>query len=65
MTPTISLTPMRRKVCVASLFFNPSFVSQLAGFGKAFRDLGADVAYVLHRGYRAFGDLPDIAPVHY
>jgi glycosyltransferase involved in cell wall biosynthesis len=56
---------MRKKVCVASLFFNPSFVSQLAGFGRAFSEAESDVGFVLHPGYESFGDLGNIAPVSY
>jgi glycosyltransferase involved in cell wall biosynthesis len=56
---------MQKKVCVASLYFNPSFVSLLAAFGKAFREAGSEVGYVLDPKYESFGDLRDVAPVSY
>jgi glycosyltransferase involved in cell wall biosynthesis len=56
---------MRKKVCVASLYFNPSFVSLLAAFGRAFSEAGSDVVFVLHPEYESFGDLGVIAPVSY
>lgn len=56
---------MRKKICVASLFYNPSFVSQLAGFARAFIELGNDVEFLLHPGYKSFPELAQIASISY
>ncbi|MGH9343868.1 MAG: glycosyltransferase [Terriglobia bacterium] len=56
---------MRNHVCVASLFFNPSYASHLAAFGKAFVCAGVEVGYVLHEKYKSFGELAEIAPTFY
>lgn len=56
---------MKRNVCIASLSFNPSHVAHLAAFGKAFAEIGAEVGYLLHSGYKSFGSFPKIASLSY
>lgn len=56
---------MKRNVCIASLSFNPSHVAHLAAFGKAFAEIGADVGYMLHSGYKSFGSFPEFASLTY
>lgn len=56
---------MKKKVCIASLSFNPSHVAHLVAFGKAFAEIGVDVGYMLHSGYKSFGSFPDIASLSY
>src|SRR6185437_9066286 len=57
---------MKKKVCIASLSFNPSHVAHLAAFGKAFAEIGVDVGYMLHSKYKSwFGSFPDIASLAY
>lgn len=57
--------PAQRKICVASLYFNPSHASHLAAYGRAFAEIGCKVEYLLHVGYKSFGELHSVAPVTY
>jgi glycosyltransferase involved in cell wall biosynthesis len=56
---------MRRKICIASLLFNPSHASHLVAFARAFAEVGSEVGYVLHPGYKSMRDFAGIAPVSY
>ncbi len=56
---------MYRKVCIASLFFNPSHASNVAAYGKTFAEIGCEVQFLLHPGYKSFYDFSEIALVSF
>ena len=74
-TPSVSMTPVvpqhsnckreltSGKVAVVSLRYNPAHLSHLTGFGKAFRELGYEVEYLLNPLYARFPELSVFAPV--
>ncbi len=51
-----------KKAVVVSVRFSPAFVQHAVAYAKGLRELGFDVRFLLHSGYRAFPELNAVAP---
>ena len=54
---------MKRKICIASLRYNPAHVQHLIAYAKLVQELGSEPFFLLDPGYSKFPELGELAEV--